>query len=70
MKGWKLALALAAVLAVAAGACARAGQPTAPDADARFDEQQTPQDGPGGPGTGTPTDTTDRWGGYIGGGGG
>jgi hypothetical protein len=70
MKGWKLAITLAAGLALAAGACARAGQPTAPDADARMDEMQTPQDGPGGgTGTGTPTDTTGRWGGYIGGGG-
>lgn len=70
MKGWKLALALAAGLALAASACARAGNLTAPEADVRFDEeQQTPQDGPGGPGV-TPPDSTGRWGGYIGGGGG
>lgn len=63
MQRWKMAVALAVVLA--AGACARGGQPTAPEAEARFDELQTPQEGD----PRTPPDSSGRWGGYIGGGG-
>jgi hypothetical protein len=64
MQRWKLGLVLAAVLAVAAGACARAGNPAAPDGRARQGEVPLPGDA-----NQTSEDTTGRWGGYIGGGG-
>jgi len=66
MQRRKTGLVLAVVLVLSAGACTRAGEPTAPDAAARRDELTPP---PAGPGAGTANDSTDRWGGYIGGGG-
>jgi hypothetical protein len=63
MRAWIRALVLAALLCVAAGACARGGDIAAPDAgDARMDG--APADS-----THTSPDTTGRWGGFLGSGG-
>jgi|GEM_PF-4712125 len=64
MRGWIRGLVLAALLCVAAGACARGGDIAAPETgDARMDEGTQSVPPP------PPPDTTGRWGGFIGGGG-
>jgi predicted small lipoprotein YifL len=63
MRAWIRALVLAALLCVAVGACGRGGDIAAPDAgDARMDG--APADS-----TQASSDTTGRWGGFIGSGG-
>ncbi len=68
MRGWMKALLLAALVGAVAGACARAGEIAAPDgAGPQMNGGATPpQDSTGGT---TASDTTGRWGGFIGGGG-
>ena len=67
MRGWMKALLLAALVGAVAGACARAGEIAAPDgAKPRLNGGTTPPDPTGGS---TASDTTGRWGGFIGGGG-
>ena len=67
MRGWMKALLLAALVGAVAAACARAGEIAAPDgAGPQLDGGAAP---PPVPGTTTESDTTGRWGGYIGGGG-
>ncbi|HEX6373658.1 MAG TPA: hypothetical protein VF006_32325 [Longimicrobium sp.] len=61
------AVLLAALAGAAAGACARGGEIAAPDgAGPRMDGGAAPQDPSG---ASTATDSSGRWGGYIGGGG-
>ncbi|MBW3572046.1 MAG: hypothetical protein KY467_13160 [Gemmatimonadetes bacterium] len=67
MRGWTRALLLAALACAAAGACGRGGEIAAPDGGApRMDGGATAPDSTS---TTTSSDTTGRWGGYIGGGG-
>ena len=65
MRGWTKALLLAALACAAAGACARDGDITTPDAARPGMDESAPQ------GTTPPeSDSSDtRWGGFIGSGG-
>lgn len=66
MRGWIKALLLAALVGAVAGACARAGEIAAPDAAGPQLDEGATQDSTGAT---TSSDSTGRWGGYIGGGG-
>lgn len=70
MRGWIRMTLLAAAVAAASGACARADGIAAPDAaGAVLDGTAPPDAGTTEEGGTTQTDSTGRWGGYIGGGG-